>query len=306
MMNSETKKSERLITPEKVERLLQEQESVYLEFKQKMYQINCGKEQGEAIHKGELIKDVLSLANRNVAYIGKTSYLIIGASNDQDENGHREIFNITDSVPSKKDLIQLVNAYCEPPVENLESDTVVIEGKQLWVVAIPPTAHLHETTKGIMTEKNQDSTSEIHELIDKKTERPWYSARTAFIRQGEHVRVATMRERVAIEKAKVAYINQRRGLKPTLLGIILGAMIGSPLAVSVAKLTGQNPTIMFVFGMFFFGFFGGMVGNFIDDIVQTSMSFGEFSITKKILWILVLIFTLVVFVILYGRLALGL
>lgn len=305
-MNSETKKSERLITPEKVERLLQEQESVSLEFKQMMYQIYCGKEQGEAIHKGELIKDVLSLANRNVAYIGKTSYLIIGASNDQDENGHREIFNITDRVPSKKDLIQLVNAYCEPPVENLESDTVVIEEKQLWVVAIPPTAHLHETTKGIMTEKNQDSTSEISELIDKKTERPWYSARTAFIRQGEHVRVATMRERVAIEKAKVAYINQRRGLKPTLLGIILGTMIGSPLAVSVAKLTGLNPTIMFVFGMVFFGFFGGMIGNFIDDIVQTSMSFGEFSITKKILWILVLIFTLVVFVILYGRVALGL
>lgn len=86
-MNS--KKPERLITVEKVERFLQEQESVNLEFKQTMDRIYCGKEQGEAFHKGELIKDLLSLANRNVAYAGETSYLIIGAANDQDDNGYR-------------------------------------------------------------------------------------------------------------------------------------------------------------------------------------------------------------------------
>jgi hypothetical protein len=305
-MNSRSKISERLITPEKVGRLLQEQESVTLEFKQTMYQIYCGKEQGEAFHKGELIKDLLSLANRNVAYVGETSYLIIGAANDQDDNGYREKFNITDRVPSKKELIQLVNVYCEPSLENLESDSVMIEGKQLWVVAIPPTAHLHETIKGVITEKNQDTTSDISELIDKKTERPWYSARTVFIRQGEHVRIATMKERVAIEKAKVNFMNRRRGIKPALLGIILGAMIGSPLAVSNAKLTGFNPTIMFFVGMVLFGFFGGMIGGFVDDIIQISTSFGEFSFGKKVLWVVTLLFISIVLIILYGRTAIGL
>jgi hypothetical protein len=157
-----------------------------------------------------------------------------------------------------------------------------------------------------MTEKNQDSSTDLNDLFDKKTDRPWYSARTVFIRQGEHVRIATMRERVVIERAKIAYINQRRGLRPVFLGVILGAMIGSPLAVSNAKLTGFNPTTMFFVGMILFGFFGGMIGGFIDDIQQISGSFSEFSFPKKILWIATVIFTMAVLVILYGRVALGL
>jgi hypothetical protein len=296
----------KLISKQKVERLLQEHEGVTLDFKQSMYPIYCGKESGEAIHKGELIKDILSLANRNAAYVGNISYLIVGAVDCKDENGERQIFDITERVPDQKELIQLINAYCDPPLENIECDMVEVEEKHLWVVAIPPTAHLHETIKGITTNKNQDSSSEMNDLIDKKTEKPWYSARTAFIRHGEHVRIATMKERIAIEKAKVNFLNRRRGIKPALLGLILGAMIGSPLAVSNAKLTGFNPTIMFFVGMILFGFFGGMIGGFVDDIIQISTSFGDFSFGKKVLWVATLLVIASVLIILYARTAIGL
>jgi hypothetical protein len=294
-----------LINSEMIKELLQQKEGVNLEFKQEMYQIFCKAEQGQNIHKGEMIKDILSLANRNVSYVGNTSYLIIGASDSILEDGNRKLFDITDRVPDQKELIQMVNSYCEPKLENLISGIVPIDGINLWVVAIPPTAHLHETIKGMNTQKNQDQSSSSDGSFMKDNEKPWYSSRTVFIRQGEHVRIATMQERMAIETAKIAYINQKSQIQPVIIGVILGAMIGSPLIANSAKLIGVNPTIMFFVGFVFFGLFGGILGNSISDIVNVFYHFSDYSFSKKILFIVIIVICLVVFFWSYSGMAFG-
>lgn len=286
-----------------IKQLLLREEGVNLDFKSEMYKIYCGNIEGEKRHKGELIKDILALANRNVGYVGDTSYLIIGVGNQQDEDGNRELYNITNRLPEQKDLLTLINSHCDPPVEDLFCQSILIDNNTLWVLKIPPTRYLHETTKELWCKAVQGSDSDIRKKKQDGDAR--YSIRTAFIRSGESIRIATMKERVAIEKAKEKYFQEKKGISPVFFGILLGVLVGSPMLTNIGSLLGYNPTSMFFFGFILFGIFGGIMGHYINEFQNIWLDYHKYNAKQKLALIIISVIVIAIILFIYGRKALG-
>jgi F0F1-type ATP synthase assembly protein I len=308
------------ISEEFIKQLLIRQEGVNLDFKREMYKISFKDYKNDHINidekdrkerikqeikqqKGELIKDILSLANRNVANVADTSYLIVGAANQQDEDENRKLFSITYEIPESKDLLQLINYYCEPSLDNLYCNKITINGKLLWIVTIPPTRYLHETTQELWCKRVQGATNNSNNNVENT--KPRYSIRTVFIRNGESIQVATMKERITIEEAKENFYKQSNSLNLSIFGFILGILIGSPMGVTNAKLTNTNPTIGFFVGMVIIGMLGAIIGYNIHQIQEIIFSFSSYKTWQKVLFILLFIMLFVWFIFVYGRMALG-
>lgn len=124
--------------------LLKQPESEKLEFKSQMYQLEGqGKNQGW----NELIKDLIALANGNIRTANKAGYLIIGAADQLGEDGTREIYDIGKIELTQKQLLDRLRSYCDPPFQDLSIESVLIDGKTICVVTIPPSDYLYELKK---------------------------------------------------------------------------------------------------------------------------------------------------------------
>lgn len=161
--------------------LINQPENPKLEFKREFYQIHHKDQQVRKQQWGELIKDILALANGNVGFAGKAGYLVIGV----DEQ--RNLYNCTYTPINKQQILQKVNNYCHPPLPDLQVESVSIDGKKLIVIIIPPTPHLHETTQEIQTSNKRV-----------------FPAHITFVREGDSIVTASEAVREAIKKEKVS------------------------------------------------------------------------------------------------------
>src|SRR5258706_3315237 len=135
---------------EQLKLLLQQDEGPTLEFKREWYKIDA---KGEAKNrkKGELVKDILALANGNAYSAGELAYQVMGVNNEFNVDGCRELTDVGNNVPNSAPILSIVRAYSDPPLENVEVVPYTIDGKRIFVIIIPPTPHLYETTRKIDT-----------------------------------------------------------------------------------------------------------------------------------------------------------
>ena len=169
-MNSET-----------LRQLLCQRESLKPDFKREFYKISHGKPNVREMEWGEFIKDILALTNGNVEVAGQTGYLIIGAADELRPDGTRQLYDVGNIELNAQQILEKVNSCCHPPLADIRCDIVALDGIRLLVISIPPSPHLHETTRPIKTKKNKQ-----------------YPENSVFIRRGEGIYLASIEERQVI------------------------------------------------------------------------------------------------------------
>jgi hypothetical protein len=188
--------------------LRQKDERDWLDFKRK-WKLFDSTGRLNTVERDELIKDVLGLANGNSTSIRKTKYLIIGADDKRfDENGLRITYNVNYQVPSQSEIARWVNDACSPAVVGIETCHIPIDDKMLYVVIIPPSFELHETTRGLHAKGR-------------------FSKYTTFMRQDEHTVPASERDRETMRQLKLLF-RQEIANPPA---IRFGAIIGGAIAL---------------------------------------------------------------------------
>lgn len=171
---------------EELRRLIGRKEGLKLDFKRKFYEIDHPEKKVSELQSGELIKDVLSLANANVWATDQPGYLVVGVG-DQLKGDRRDLFDVgslEDLKISPKRLLEKVNGFCRPPLADIDCEIVPLDGHRILVISIPFSPHLHETTKDIRAQSGT------------------YREHTVFIRRAESVGIASAQERQAIREYK--------------------------------------------------------------------------------------------------------
>lgn len=149
----------------------------------------------------EFIKDIIALTNGNVGTSDEVALLIIGADDNLQSDGTRQLYNMSQIQLASQKIIHRVNSVCEPPIPNIYCEQVSIDGKTLYVVSIPPSPYLHETNRQLTIKKgNFNGAGCLVSLGQDKT----YTEYTAFIRKGENIYPASNNERRGLEVDKKA------------------------------------------------------------------------------------------------------
>lgn len=178
----------------KLQKLLREREpeDLKLDFKQKLHAIHHSDKKVQSEQWNELIKDILALANGNVGTAGQPGYLIIGVADKLNQYGTRDLYDVGEVKITSTHILNKVNSACSPPLPNLYIKVIRLEGKRILVITIPPTPHLHETTKRLETPN-----------------KTIYQENTVFIRRKEGIGLASTAERQAIQIEKQNSIHQK-------------------------------------------------------------------------------------------------
>lgn len=214
------------ITYAEVVSLLFRNESPTLEFKRELYKLDDIDKEIKKTQRDEFIKDILALANGNSVVAGDKAFLIIGASNEKNEDGSRTLFDVGQNRLTAQRILDLVNPACEPAIEDIYCDDVNIEGKNLLVITIPPTPYLHETTRRLEVPKSQNSKSLTTKV---------YSERTVFVRHKEGIEIASGKERDAIARIKRFRFDESKNPPAVPFGAVVGGLIGGAFAYGIAK-----------------------------------------------------------------------
>jgi hypothetical protein len=185
--------------------LLVSEESGWLDFKREMYKVADPKAKDYEWNKNELTRDILSLANGNTHSTGKTAYLILGAEDNCNDNGLRDLFDVGDFTPSKKQIMSWVNAYADPAVEEINTHHVLYQGKRLFVVEILPGRYVHKIKRDLQT---------AHSKV--------YHMNTVFMRAGDRIITADAKQVHELERTKKQALTINRYVNPAwLLGLVL-------------------------------------------------------------------------------------
>jgi hypothetical protein len=230
-----------------LKKLLRRQEGANLEFKRQWYELENPNPKKAEADKGEMIKDILSLANRNTNVAGEESYLVIGASNEIDELGNRELFDVVSTKPiTRQRILDIVNPFCDPSIEDMLCEELLIDGKKLLVITILPSPHVHETIQKL------------------KTAKVTYDKYTVFVRHAEGVRTASTKERIALQELKKLRFSETMNVPPISFGAFMGALFLGLLAPKLIIKEG-DPTEKIISariaGASVGAFMGGMVGS---------------------------------------------
>ncbi len=171
---------------EQIRQLLQqrEPEDLKLDLKRELYGIFHPDSSIRDMQWGELIKDVLSLANGNIGTAGKPGNLVIGVADELNQHGIRELYDVGDVILTGQQVLDKINAVCRPHLPNIYCEILLLDGIRIFVITVPPTPHLHETIRAL------------------KTPKATYPENTVFIRRKEGVGVASTEERDAIKAEK--------------------------------------------------------------------------------------------------------
>ncbi len=203
--------------------LLIQPESANLEFKRRLYTLDTGDSMAKKRQRGELIKDILALPNGSPTTVGDKAYLIIGADDKLQADGTRQLFDVAPKALTKQRILHLVNAACQPRLQDIEYEPVEFTGKRLLVITIWPTPHLHETTRDLTTSQGS------------------FSKHTVFTRHDENIDIATQRERETILKLKQVHFTDFRNVSPVAFGAFVGAITGGLMAGSSAFKDNTTP-----------------------------------------------------------------
>lgn len=195
-----------------LEKLLSKpKEEDWLEFKERM---KLYQSEGKLVEqqRDELIKDILGLANGNSHTIRKTKYLIFGPADKKiDEKGVRSVHDVDYKVPSQSEIAKWLKGACSPAIVGLECDLTPYHGSNLFIITIPPTFDLHETTRDLITPNGV-----FHE-------------HTVFMRQDEHTILASIRDALSIQQLK--HLHRQEIANPSALCI--GAITGGIIALII-------------------------------------------------------------------------
>jgi hypothetical protein len=165
----------------------------------------------------ELIKDILGMANGNTHIIRKTKYIIVGADNEKfDEQGMRILHDIEYQLPSQSLVMQWLSSVCTPVVVGITCEQIVFQEKNLFVVTIPPTFDLHETTREL-TAKGQ------------------FHKNTVFMRQDEHTVPASVRDGVSIQQLKHLHRQEIANPPSIIIGALSGGIVALLFSSSIAE-----------------------------------------------------------------------
>jgi hypothetical protein len=139
---------------------------------------------------GELVKDIIALANGNIRTAKQTGYLIIGADDKLKDDGTAKLES-AGNFPTSKEILDKVNSYCSPKVPEIQREEFLLDGFNLIVVSIPPSPYLYKLSKVLKVPKIKE-----------------YSPYTVLIRRedGESTYEASQIEAETIEKEKRGHL----------------------------------------------------------------------------------------------------
>jgi len=271
---------------EQLKNLLSLEESATLEFKSEPYWIDHEQEKAKSRQRDELIKDILALANGNSIVAGERAYLIIGADNKKRLDGVRLTYDIGENALSVRRILDIVNSACSPKLEDLDSDVVALDGKQLNVITIHPSPYLFETIR----------------KLEPSTTKGAYTEYVVFVRHNESVKVASGKERDAIAKLKKLRFNEARNPSPAPFGAAIGATVGAfSLGAAAEKILGKKEGAQAagtLAGVLVGGVMGGLFGYIYRDIRDIQNSWYRIIAERKFIVLLFLsIYSLFVWVI---------
>jgi hypothetical protein len=187
-------------------------EEDWLEFKAKKKLFNAdGKLEVKA--RDEFIKDILGLANGNSHIIRKTKYLIIGVDDSKfDDSGERVRHLIDYRLPLQSEIAKWLKDACTPAVVGISCSNVEYKDDQLFVITIPPTFDLHETSRELVTPGGN------------------FQKFTVFMRHDEHTVPASVRDGITIQEIK--HLHRQEIANPP--SILIGALVGGFVAFIIA------------------------------------------------------------------------
>jgi Putative DNA-binding domain len=143
---------------------------------------------------------VIALTNGNSGTFGQDALLIVGVDDKPDSTGMRPLCDASHIQITSQQIMDRVNALCDPPIPEILCERVELSGKTILVIKVPPSPHLHETKDQFDIYKGSiDSAGKLVNLKLDKT----YTAHTAFIRRGEGIFPATNAERIALQREKL-------------------------------------------------------------------------------------------------------
>lgn len=134
--------------------LLTKEESPTLEFKRQWYWDNSTPAAEMPRKWGELIKDIISLANGYINNTGETRYLIFGFCEKEQKTFDiklSEIRQLRDIPSFRKDLIERLEKLTKPSLLNINIKTHSINSETLLIFEIPCPTHLTELKKELQT-----------------------------------------------------------------------------------------------------------------------------------------------------------
>ncbi|MBN2394818.1 MAG: ATP-binding protein [Anaerolineae bacterium] len=249
--------------------LLAQPEGPKLDFKQELTIYHTQKEVRDW-SRDELIKDLLALANGNTLVAGQPGYLIFGAADELPANGTRELFDVTGRIPTRTDILDILNRACYPRIEDIDVQIASVDDKQLLVITVPPTPHLHQTIRELKTAPTKT-----------------YSPSLVFTRHNEEVQIALDKERFAIREAKQHYFRQQRTVKPAPFAAIYGSVVLGMIGWSASERDFGTVILARMLMVLILGgigaFTGWVFGLGWDQFLETKQNWHRYSILKKIL-----------------------
>ena len=179
-------------------KLIAQKEGLKLDFKRE-YRSDDPNQKVRSGQRDEFIKDVLALTNGNVGVADQPAHLIIGVGDELRPDGSRELFDarrLEHTARSILDSLKSGLAVCHPPLPDFVCEIVELDGKEILVITIPPSPHLHETARTL-------------QIIDASGKLTRYPESTMFVRRSEGTYPASEAERRAIVAEKKTYKRPR-------------------------------------------------------------------------------------------------
>ncbi len=137
-----------------ISHLLSKEESPILEFKRQWYWNDLTPAEEMPDKWGELIKDIISLANGYIDYVGEHRYLIFGFSEEEKITFDLELDKIkqfNNFIRFKKTLIEKIEGYTKPTIIEININTIDVESNKLLIFEIPCPTSLIELKKELKT-----------------------------------------------------------------------------------------------------------------------------------------------------------